>query len=137
MISVFKNFSFRIIELIPLLLLFYISLSGNSVINLNFFTVNIHYILIYYWVLKQPRTIGYGFIFLSGIITDVIFGLPIGATALSLLIVSAVAAYARAVTVRINLINDWHQAFLKKKDLRKMTISQIKYFTKALNEKKI
>ena len=107
MTSVFKNFSFRIIELIPLLLLFYISLSGNSVIDLNFFTVNIHYILIYYWVLKQPRTIGYGFIFLSGIITDVIFGLPIGATALSLLIVSAVAAYARAVTVRINLINDW------------------------------
>jgi len=107
MISVFKNFSFRIIELIPLLLLFYISLSGNSVIHLNFFTVNIHYILIYYWVLKQPRTMGYGFIFLSGIITDVIFGLPIGATALSLLIVSAVAAYARAVTVRINLINDW------------------------------
>jgi len=107
MTSVFKNFSFRIIELIPLLLLFYISLSGNSVIDLNFFTVNIHYILIYYWVLKQPRTMGYGFIFLSGIITDVIFGLPIGATALSLLIVSAVAAYARAVTVRINLINDW------------------------------
>ena len=107
MTLVFKNFSFRIIGLIPLLLLFYISLSGNSVIDLNFFTVNIHYILIYYWVLKQPRTMGYGFIFLSGIITDVIFGLPIGATALSLLIVSAVAAYARAVTVRINLINDW------------------------------
>ena len=37
----------------------------------------------------------------------------------------------------LNLINDWHQVFLKKKDLRKMTISQIKYFTKALNEKKI
>jgi len=37
----------------------------------------------------------------------------------------------------LNLINDWHQAFLKKKDLRKMTISQIKYFTKVLNEKKI
>jgi len=37
----------------------------------------------------------------------------------------------------LNLINEWHQAFLKKKDLRKMTIFQIKYFTKALNEKKI
>ena len=37
----------------------------------------------------------------------------------------------------LNLINDWHQAFLKKKDLRKITISQIEYFTKALNEKKI
>ena len=37
----------------------------------------------------------------------------------------------------LNLINEWHQAFLNKKDLRKVTISQIKYFTKALNEKKI
>ena len=37
----------------------------------------------------------------------------------------------------LNLINEWHQAFLKKKDLRKITISQIKYFTKALDEKKI
>jgi CDP-glucose 4,6-dehydratase len=37
----------------------------------------------------------------------------------------------------LNLINEWYQAFLNKKDLRKVTISQIKYFTKALNEKKI
>jgi len=37
----------------------------------------------------------------------------------------------------LNLINEWHQAFLKKSDLRKITISQIKYFTKALDEKKI
>jgi hypothetical protein len=37
----------------------------------------------------------------------------------------------------LNLIDEWHQAFLKKKDLRKITISQIEYFTKALNEKKI
>jgi len=37
----------------------------------------------------------------------------------------------------LNLINEWHQSFLKKKNLREITISQIKYFIKVLNEKKI
>jgi len=51
--------------------------------------------------------LGYGFIFLSGIISDVVFGLPFGVNALSLLIIAAVAAYIRVVTVRVTLINDW------------------------------
>ena len=102
-----KDFKFRLIETIPLILLFFISLNGSSIIDLKFFSINVHYILIYYWVLRQPLTLGYGFIFLSGIITDVVLGFPIGANALSLLIVAGVAAYVRVVTVRIKLINDW------------------------------
>ena len=97
----------KFIELMPLLLLFFISLNGNSIIDLKFFSVNIHYILVYYWVLRQPEALGYGFIFLSGIISDVVFGLPLGVNALSLLIIAAVAAYVRNVTVRITLLNDW------------------------------
>ena len=50
---------------------------------------------------------GYGFIFLSGIITDVVFGLPIGVNALTLLIIAAVATYVRVVTVRVTLLTDW------------------------------
>ena len=50
---------------------------------------------------------GYGYIFLSGIITDVVMGVPLGATALSLLFVAGIAAYVRMVTVRITLLNDW------------------------------
>ena len=103
----FKEIKFKFLELIPLLLLFFISLNGNSIIDFKFFSVNIHYILIYYWVLKRPQALGYGFIFLSGIITDVIFGLPIGVSALTLLIVASVAAYVRAVTVRPSLLYDW------------------------------
>ena len=103
----FKEIRFKFLELIPLLLLFFISLNGNSVIDFRFFSINVHYILIYYWVLKRPQDLGYGFIFLSGIITDVVFGLPIGVSALALLAVAAVAAYVRVVTVRISLINDW------------------------------
>jgi len=102
-----KQFRLKFFELIPLLLLFFVSLSGNSVIDFKFFSINVHYIIIYYWVLKQPQSLGYGFIFLSGIITDVVFGFPIGTNALTLLIVAAVAAYVRVVTVNVTLISDW------------------------------
>ena len=103
----YKQIKFKFFELSPLLLLFFISLNGNSIIDLKYFSINAHYILVYYWVLRKPQTLGYGFIFLSGIINDVVFGLPLGVNALSLLIIAAVAAYARVVTVRITLINDW------------------------------
>ena len=102
-----KQAKYKFFELLPLLLLFFISLSGNSILDLKFFSVNIHYILVYFWVLRQPRILGYGFIFLSGIISDVVFGFPFGVNALSLLIIAAVAAYVRVVTVRITLVNDW------------------------------
>jgi len=107
MALLYKNIKYKFFEFLPLLLLFFVSFNGSSTIDLKFFSVNIHYILVYFWVLRQPNTMGYGFIFLSGLITDVVFGLPMGATALSLLIVAAVAAYVRLVTVRISLINDW------------------------------
>ena len=107
MAYMYKQIKFRFFELLPLLLLFFISLNGNSIIDLKFFSINAHYILVYYWVLRLPQALGYGFIFLSGIISDVVFGLPLGVNALSLLIIAAVAAYVRVVTVRITLVNDW------------------------------
>ena len=102
-----KKLQFKFFEILPLLLLFFISLNGSSIINVKFFSVNIHYILIYYWVLKQPQSLGYGFIFLSGIISDIVLGFPLGVNALSLLFVAGVAAYIRVVTVRMTLVNDW------------------------------
>ena len=104
---IYKQIKIKFFELLPLLLLFFISLNGNSIIDLKFFSINVHYILVYFWVLRQPQVLGYGFIFLSGIISDVVFGLPFGVNALSLLIIAAVAAYVRVVTVRITLDNDW------------------------------
>jgi len=102
-----KRLRFKFFELLPLLLLFFISFNGSSIINVKFFSVNIHYILIYYWVLRQPQSLGYGFIFLSGIISDIVLGFPLGVNALSLLFVAGVAAYIRVVTVRMTLVNDW------------------------------
>ena len=103
----FKQVKLKFFELIPLFLLFFISLNGNSIIDFKIFSINVHYIIIYYWVLKQPQALGYGFIFLSGIITDIVFGLPIGASALTLLVVAGIAIYLRTVTVRVSLFSDW------------------------------
>ena len=102
-----ENIKNKSLTLLPLILLIYISLTGNTIINFKFFAVNINYIFIYFWVLKNPKILGYGFIFLSGIFTDVIFGLPIGISALTLLVISLAAAYLRAVTVRPSLFFDW------------------------------
>ena len=107
MAILFKQIRFKFLELLPLILLFFISLNGNSIIDFKFFSINVHYILVYYWVLRQPESLGFGFIFLSGLISDVVFGFPLGTNALALLVIAAVAAYVRVVTVRITLINDW------------------------------
>ena len=105
----FINFQskIRFLQLIPLIALFYISLNGISIIDFKFFSINAHYILVYFWVLRQPKSLGNGFIFLSGIINDVVFGLPLGISSLSLLTVAGVAAYVRVVTVRVSLLTDW------------------------------
>ena len=107
MTSSFKEIKFKFLEFFPLFLLLFISLTGSAVMDFKIFSINVHYILIYYWVLKKPQALGYGFIFLSGIITDVMFGLPMGLTALVLLVVAAFAAYVRVVTVRVSLFSDW------------------------------
>jgi len=107
MAFIYKQIKFRLLELLPIFLLFFISFNGNSVIDLKFFSINIHYILVYYWVLRQPNRMTYGFIFLSGIISDVVYGFPLGVNSLSLLTIAAVASYVRVVTVRITLLNDW------------------------------
>jgi len=102
-----KHLKHKFFAMLPVLLLFFISLNGSSIIDLKFFSINIHYILVYFWVLRKPENLRYSFIFLSGIISDIVFGYPLGVNALSLLVVASVAAYVRVVTVRITLINDW------------------------------
>ena len=103
-------FADKIIKLIPLLLLLTISLKDDSIFHfkfLDFISCNFQYIIIYYWVLKKPEYLGYGYIFIAGIITDVIFGLPMGVSPLSFLIIAMLATYTRIVTVKINLVTDW------------------------------
>ena len=104
-----KNFRNFLLNSIPLIIFYYITLSEFSLgfEYKNYFTINLQYIIIYYWVLKNPKILGYGFIFLAGIINDVILGLPIGVSATTYLIMAGVAAYFRNVIVTVTVLSDW------------------------------
>jgi len=107
MAYIYKQLKLKTFGFIPLILLFFIAFNGNSIIDFTLFSINVTYILVYFWVLRKPENLGYGWIFISGLISDVILGLPLGVNALTLLIVASIAAYVRVVTVRITLFNDW------------------------------
>ena len=76
-------------------------------LEIEYFSFNFVYILIFYWTLRNPNQLGYISIFLAGIINDVIIGFPIGISSLSYLLICSVTAYIRNITLIYNFINDW------------------------------
>jgi len=109
MLTFKSRFISRFFSLIPLLILFFLAFSETdfNFEKLSFLSFNMIYIVIFYWVLKNPDILGYGFIFLAGIVNDVIVGLPIGVSSAAYLILAGFAAYVRHLTVRPSLIYDW------------------------------
>ena len=104
-----KNFFGKLIGLIPILILFYLSFNsiGFSVKKYYFLSSNFTHILIFYWVLRKPAVLPYGFIFIAGFINDVVMGLPIGVSSVTYLILAGFAAYIRNLTVHPSLLVDW------------------------------
>jgi cell shape-determining protein MreD len=110
MAILFKNITFKFINSAPIILLYFFSITELDANFSNLFEIlsfNIQIIIVYYWTLRNPSILGNGHIFLSGIINDVIMGLPMGTSALTYLVISLVASYIRNVTVNINLFTDW------------------------------
>ena len=50
---------------------------------------------------------GYGYIFVAGLINDVVIGFPIGSTSVNYLLICGFASYLRNITLRPNMIQDW------------------------------
>ena len=104
-----KGFKDGLLRSLPLIILIYVSISEfqTQFYFWKIFSFNLQFIIIYYWVLRDPSILGYGFIFLCGLINDVVLSLNLGTSPLSYLFVSLVAAYIRTATVRSTLISDW------------------------------
>ena len=104
-INYFKLF----LEKAPIILLIVSVLNefDFNYLNLKYFSFNFPFILIYYWSLKRSGSIGYGLIFLSGLLNDVVVGMPIGVSALSYLLICGFSAYLRNITLRPSLVKDW------------------------------
>ena len=105
----------KIINLGPLLLLYYLSISEIDTHFENFFEIlsfNIQLIIIYFWVSKRPEILGSGHIFFAGLINDVVMGFPLGISSLAYLTVSLVATYVKNMTVNTRITTDWFTFFI-------------------------
>jgi len=104
----FNHFK-KILESGPVILLILSVLNefDFNYLNLKYFSFNFPFILIYYWSLKRSGSIGYGLIFFSGLLNDVVVGLPVGVSGLGYLLICGFSAYLRNITLRPSLIKDW------------------------------
>ena len=105
----------KLINLGPLILLYYLSISEIDTHFENFFEIlsfNIQLIIIYFWVSKRSEVLGSGHIFFAGLINDVVMGFPLGLSSLSYLVVSVVALYVKNMTVNTRITTDWFTFFI-------------------------
>ena len=104
-----RNLYYFLLSLFPIFLLFFLVLVDFdfSFHSKNFVTFNLVYVIIYYWVLKNPEILGYGLVFFAGVINDIATGMPIGISSIDYLILCGIASYFRNLTLRPSLINDW------------------------------
>tara|TARA_Y100001958_G_C21058456_1_gene422149 strand:+ start:303 stop:815 length:513 start_codon:yes stop_codon:yes gene_type:complete len=99
----------KIISSAPIILLFISVLNefDFNYLNFKYFSFNFPYILIFYWSLKGGEKLGYGLVFLAGLINDVVVGLPIGISSVLYLLICGFASYLRNITLRPSLVKDW------------------------------
>ena len=105
----------KLINLGPLILLYYLSISEIDTHFENFFEIlsfNIQLIIIYFWSLKRPEVLGNGHVFFAGIINDVVMGIPLGLSSLSYLIVALTSTYVKNMTVNTSIASDWFTFFI-------------------------
>ncbi len=100
---------FRIYSWLPIIVL-YISVLNEfdlNYLNIEYFSFNFPYILIFYFSLKEYLHFDYLLVFLAGLINDTVIGLPLGLSSLSYILVCIFASYLRNMTIRPHLIKDW------------------------------
>ena len=102
-----KNIINNLLRLAPLIILFIAVLNEINLNYIKVFSFNFPFILIFYWSLKKSESLGYGYIFLAGLINDVVTSFPIGISSFNYLLICGFAAYLRTITIRPSLIKDW------------------------------
>ena len=104
-----RNYFYKIYTWLPLIVL-YISVLNEfdlNYLNIEYFSFNFPFILIFYFSLKGYLNFDYLLVFLAGLINDTVIGLPLGFSSLSYMIVCIFASYLRNITIRPHLIKDW------------------------------
>ena len=104
-----KNLLYKLYTWLPILALF-ISVFNEfdlNYLNIDYFSFNFPFILIFYFALKEYQRFDYFLVFLAGLVNDTVVGLPLGLSSLSYILICIFATYLRNITISPNLIKDW------------------------------
>ena len=104
-----KGFFPRIYYWLPVIVLFISVLNEFDLnyLNLNYFSFNFPFILIFFFTLKEFKHFDYLYVFLAGLINDTVIGLPLGLSSLSYMLICIATSYFRNITIRPNPVKDW------------------------------
>tara|TARA_B110000259_G_scaffold172887_1_gene205705 strand:- start:180 stop:686 length:507 start_codon:yes stop_codon:yes gene_type:complete len=103
-----RNFIYKFYTWLPITVL-YISVLNEfdfNYLNIDYFSFNFPFILIFYFALKEYNKFDYLLVFIAGLINDTVVGLPMGLSSLSYILVCIFASYLRNITIRPHLIKD-------------------------------
>ena len=104
-----RGFYFKVYALLPIIFLF-ISVMNEfdfNYLNLDYFSFNFPFILIFFFTLKGFQHFDYFLVFIAGLVNDTVVGLPLGLSSLSYILICIFATYLRNITISPNLIKDW------------------------------
>ena len=104
-----KNLLYKLYTWLPILALF-ISVFNEfdlNYLNIDYFSFNFPFILIFYFALKEYQRFDYFLVFIAGLVNDTVVGLPLGLSSLSYILICIFATYLRNITISPNLIKDW------------------------------
>ena len=104
-----RGFFYKIYSLLPIIFLFISVLNefDFNYLNLDYFSFNFPFILIFFFSLKEFKNFDYLLVFLAGLINDTVVGLPLGLSSLSYMLICIATSYFRNITIRPNPVKDW------------------------------
>ena len=104
-----KSSILQLYSWLPLIVLFLSVLNEFDLnyLNLDYFSFNFPFILIFFFTLKEFKNFDYLFVFIAGLINDTVVGLPLGISSLSYILICISTSYFRNITIRPNPIKDW------------------------------
>ena len=98
-----------LLSYLPLIILFFSVFNefDFNYLNIDYFSFNFPFILIFYFALKAYQRFDYFLVFLAGLFNDTVVGLPLGISSMSYILICIFATYLRNITISPNLIKDW------------------------------
>ena len=104
-----KSFLVKMYYWLPVIILFVSVLNefDFNYLNLNYFSFNFPFILIFFFTIKEFKHFDYLLVFVAGLINDTVVGLPLGISSLSYMLICIATSYFRNITIRPNPVKDW------------------------------